>query len=73
MPRMPSQTYEYKLVTHADVPTALVKSDEQGPIRVAAVLNKLGADGWHVLLFEHENFGLKFWALLERAKEVGTP
>ena len=65
--------HEYKFVTHDDVDEALLAADVCGPVRVTATLTKFGVDGWRVIRFGQADYGLNFWALLERERRTDIP
>lgn len=62
--------YEYKLVTDAHIAQKLRDDQVPGVVRVETTLNALGHEGWRVVQFTQSNFGLNFWALMERELNV---
>lgn len=57
--------YEYNFITDVHVKDVF-EPDDNGFVRVNKTLNHFAQDGWRVIRFEHGDFGLHFWALLER-------
>jgi len=60
------QRYEYKMMTDGHIDQKLRNEQESGVVRVETTLNVLGKEGWRVVQFSQTNYGLSFWALLER-------